>query len=195
MIVPARCSGWLPLLALCPLLTACDDKIEQVGRGVEGTGTPSASAAPKPSATNKLAEGLAFKDDDFVESERNRDPFRSFASSFGKRGPEASVPSQRKVVMPDTPVEDMRLIAVISGLARAKAMLIDKHSVGYVVQRGDYVGLPRVVQTADSVPMAINWRVDRIRENEVVLTRQDSSNPGTPPLSRIITMRDEIAAR
>jgi len=103
--------------------------------------------------------------------------------------------SQRTVVMPDTPVEEMKLIAVVSGLARPKAMLTDSHNVGYVVQRGDYIGRPKVFQTTGSVAMTLNWRVDRIRENEVVLTRQDPSDPGRPPLSRIISMRDEIAAR
>jgi type IV pilus assembly protein PilP len=156
---------------------------------------PSSGSGATPVATAKLAEGLTFRDDDFVESDHNRDPFRSFAASFGKHGPEATPESQRRVVMPDTPVEEMKLIAIISGLSRPKAMLIDKHSVGYVVERGDYIGRPKTVMTAGSVPMSLNWRVDRIRENEVVLTRQDTGTPGTPPLSRIIAMRDEIAAR
>jgi hypothetical protein len=87
------------------------------------------------------------------------------------------------------------LIAIISGLTRPKAMLTDQHNVGYVVQRGDYIGRPKVFQTTGSVAMTLNWRVDRIRDTEVVLTLQDPNGPGRPPLSRIITMRDEIAAR
>jgi Tfp pilus assembly protein PilP len=103
--------------------------------------------------------------------------------------------TQRLVIMPATSLEEMRLIAVISGLTRPKAMLIDSHNVGYVVQRGDYIGKPVVVHSTGSVAMTLNWRVDRIRENEIILTRQDPSDPGRPPLSHIIGMRDEIAAR
>lgn len=159
------------------------------------SGAAPSAAKPAPPAPPKV-DTLAFKDDDFVESERHRDPFRAFA--IAKKGGDKAdaVPDvQRPVIMPDTPVESMKLIAVISGLTRPKAMLTDTHNVGYVVQRGDYIGTAKVFQTTGSVAITLNWRVDRIRDNEVVLTRQDPSDPGRPPLSRIITMRDEIAAR
>jgi type IV pilus assembly protein PilP len=178
---------------LCALTAvSCSDPIEQGSRGVSGNGSASSSAnktvAPK-------IESLSFKDDDFVESERNRDPFRSYASSFGNHGAEAAPTTQRFVIMPDTAVEEMKLIAIISGLTRPKAMLTDQHNVGYVVQRGDYIGRAKVFQTTGSVAMTLNWRVDRIRDTEVVLTRQDPTDQSRPPLSRIISMRDELAAR
>jgi type IV pilus assembly protein PilP len=192
----AEWRGVLLHCAICSsvVATACDGgNVEQASRGVGG---PAAAAAVKASgAAVKVSEGLTFKDDDFVESERNRDPFRSYAASFSKRGPEAAAETQRSVIMPNTGVEEMKLIAVISGLSRPKAMLTDQHNVGYVVQRGDYIGRPKVFQTTGSVAMTLNWRVDRIRDNEVVLTRQDPGDPGRPPLSRIISMRDELAAR
>ena len=158
-------------------------------------GAAGPAAAAKPAAAPAKLESLAFKDDDFVESERHRDPFRSFA--LGRKGPKETEigENQRQVIMPETAVEDMKLIAVISGLTRPKAMLTDSHNVGYVVQRGDYVGRPKVFQTTGSVSMTLNWRVERIRDNEVVLTRQDPSEQGRPPLSRIISMHDEMAAR
>jgi Tfp pilus assembly protein PilP len=154
------------------------------------------SAAKAATAPVKI-ENLVFKDDDFVESERHRDPFRSFALGprNGGKNTEPMAENQRRVIMPETNVEDMKLIAVISGLTRPKAMLTDTHNVGYVVQRGDYVGRPKVFQTTGSVAMTLNWRVERIRDNEVVLTRQDPSEQGRPPLSRIISMHDEMAAR
>jgi Tfp pilus assembly protein PilP len=173
---------------------ACGDEPLQGGRGMSGDG-----AAPKSNAgagpTAQVQQGLALKDDDFAESERHRDPFRSFSFASHKNNNDVAPDSQRLVIMPDTPVEEMKLIAVISGLDRPKAMLIDPRKVGYVVQRGDYIGKPKVFQSTGSVAMTLNWRVDRIRENEVVLTRQDPSDLGRPPLSRIISMRDEVAAR
>ena len=134
-------------------------------------------------------KALVFKDDDFVESERNRDPFRKYPSALGVRaGESVTADVQRAVIMPNTPVEAMRLIAIISGLPRPKAMLTDASSVGYVVERGDYIGSPKVVQSPGNVAMTLNWRVDRIRENEVVLTRQDPTDPTRPPLSRVIEL-------
>ena len=185
--------AWILLCLMGGLSLACEDAPEQGGRGVEG-GSP-AAAKPSAAPASKLAEQLVYKDEDFVESERNRDPFRSYASSFRGRGAEAAPETQRSVIMPNTAVEEMKLIAIISGLTRPKAMLTDPRGVGYVVQRGDYLGRPKVFQTTGSVAMTLNWRVDRIRDTEVVLTRQDPSDPGRPPLSRIISMRDEIAAR
>lgn len=161
------------------------------------SGAPDGAAAkPAPPAAPKV-ETLVFKDDDFVESERHRDPFRSFNLNKAKpgQGPEVAAHTQRHVIMPETSVESMKLIAVISGLTRPKAMLTDSHNVGYVVQRGDYIGAAKVFQTTGSVAITLNWRVDRIRDNEVVLTRQDPSDPGRPPLSRIISMREEVATR
>jgi type IV pilus assembly protein PilP len=155
-------------------------------------GTPSKPAASAASAPIAAADQkLVLRDEDFVESERNRDPFRSYAFNTGaKNGPEPVADPQRPVVMPDTAVEEMRLIAVVLGLSRPKAMLTAPDGVGYVVQRGDYLGKPKVLQATGSVPMTLNWRVDRIREHEVVLTRQDPTDASHTPMSRIITMVD-----
>lgn len=190
-------SGRLRLgLAACAIASvlACEDEPQQSGRGVAGGATPS-HAADSTTPTSQAPQGLVLKDDDFVESERHRDPFRSFTLASRTHTAEAAPDTQRPVIMPDTAVEEMKLIAVISGLDRPKAMLIDSHKVGYVVQRGDYIGKPKVFQSTGSVAMTLNWRVDRIRENEVVLTRQDPSDLGRPPVSRIISMRDEVATR
>jgi len=169
----------------------CDDEApQQVGRGMAGdTNKPAPAAATGPASL--LDQKLVLRDEDFVESERNRDPFRGYALNAGKQGaPEPVIDPQRPVVMPETAVEEMRLIAVVLGLSRPKAMLTAPDGVGYVVQRGDYLGKPKVLQATGSVPMTLNWRVDRIREHEVVLTRQDPTDASHTPMSRIITMLD-----
>ena len=177
--------------AICLGLFGCEDAIGRSGPGMSSGPAPAPAVAVKP----KAPDAYGFKDEDFVESERNRDPFRSYVTAFKPRNQEAQAETQRSVIMPNTAVEEMKLIAVISGLTRPKAMLTDSSGVGYVVQRGDYIGRPKVFQTTGSVAMTLNWRVDRIRDNEVVLTRQDPSDPSRLPLSRIISMRDEIASR
>jgi hypothetical protein len=172
-------------------VAGCDDEPPpEANRGMTGgSGKPAPAAASGPASA--LDQKLVLRDEDFVESERNRDPFRSYAISSGKQGaPEPAPDPQRPVVMPDTAVEEMRLIAVVLGLSRPKAMLTAPDGVGYVVQRGDYLGKPKVLQATGSVPMTLNWRVDRIREHEVVLTRQDPTDASHTPMSRIITMID-----
>jgi len=50
-----------------------------------------------------------------------------------------------------------------------------------------------VIQTggAEGMPATLNWRVDRIRPSEVVLTRTDPSAPDQPPLTRSIPLHQE----
>jgi type IV pilus assembly protein PilP len=36
--------------------------------------------------------------------------------------------------------------------------------------------------------VAINWRVDRIRENDIVFLREDPSHPEIPPTNRVIVL-------
>ena len=48
-----------------------------------------------------------------------------------------------------------------------------------------------MLQATGSVSMTLNWRVDRIRENEVVLTQQDPTDPTRFALTKIIPLREE----
>jgi hypothetical protein len=154
--------------------------------GAAGAATPAAAA----DATDK--EPLVLSDDDFVESLHNRDPFRAYSMAMKAKAPDEM---QRLVVMPTTDIEEMTLIAIITGMPRPKAMLVDASQVGFVVERGDFVGRPKIVQAAGSVSMALNWRVDRIRENEVVLTQQDPTDPTRPGLTKIIPLNIEGAEK
>jgi type IV pilus assembly protein PilP len=129
----------------------------------------------------------AFRDSDFVESEQNRDPFRNLLVAVK----DAKAPvTQRKVLMPNTPIASLRLIAIVTGIAQPRAMIVDEKGVGYVATRGDFVGQAEVVTSggAENLPVSLNWRVDRIRENEVVLAREDPTGPNRPPLTRIIPL-------
>ncbi len=194
---------WPVALLSLFVVIACDDPVP-IGPGLEGGGAPpppapAAGGAAPPAADPGAADAgivpvdehmLSFDDDDFVESEKNRDPFRNYATMFKVAPLETP---QREVIMPTTSIEAMRLAAIISGVSVPRAMLIDPSGVGYVVRRADYVGRPEVVQTggADSTPLQLNWRVDRIRPNEVVLTREDPTSTGRIPLSRVIPLFDD----
>lgn len=181
-------------LALALALVGCGEEEIQVGRGMPRTG--GAPTPPPPEPAQQVAEAPdagapQYRDDDFVEADTNRDPFRGFAGIFVQRP--TREPVQREVVMPRTAIDDMRLIAIVSGMANPSAMLVDTDGTGHTVQRGDYIGRPEVVQTGgeDAVPITLNWRVDRIRPGEVVLTREDPTAPNRPPLTRVLPLHNE----
>lgn len=182
--------GCVPLVML--LSAACEEDQVSMVRGSGTPGAPAAAAAGEAEGEGetKVREALSYTDEDFVESERNRDPFRSYLSAFQAKAPEEI---QRRVVMPTTSIEAMKLIAIVSGVPKPKAMLVDPMGMGHTVERGMYIGRPKIIQATGNVSMTLNWRVDRIRENEVVLTRQDPSDPTRPALTRVIPLREELA--
>jgi type IV pilus assembly protein PilP len=174
-----------------------DDSQDSGSNGAKqgsGSGKAKQGKAQGPSeAKGKKADAGApeFTDDDFVErGVKSRDPFRSFVETFEVEAPKKV---QRRVLMPETSVDQMKLIAIISGVTQPKAMLSDPAGVGHVVQRGDYIGRPEVVKTggAEGMPVTLNWRVDRIRSDEVVLARKDPTSPGDTPLTRVLPLYQE----
>lgn len=188
---------WTLLVVLVAL--GCDDPVvvsnqptAPVGPAPTPAGLAPAAPVEIPSAdAGTPATIVQYDDDAFVEADiQNRDPFRSFAKAFRTRVVAAP---QRTVLMPTTAIEEMRLVAIISGVAQPRAMLLDPAGVGHVVKRGDYLGRPEVLQTggAESMPVTLNWRVARIRSGELVLTREDPTAPDRPPLSRSLPLYEE----
>ena len=178
-------------------VTGCggDDEEYQQSRGL---GSGKGGGATKASAEGGANEVVAaidsgptvYTDDDFSELDiQNRDPFRSFARAFKAQ---AAAPAQRRVLLPSTSLDEMKLIAIVTGIATPRAMLTDTAQVGHVIRRGDYIGRPEVVQTGGSegMPVTLNWRVDRIRPGSVVLTREDPTSPDKPPLTRVMPLHE-----
>ncbi|MFZ1866729.1 MAG: pilus assembly protein PilP [Polyangiales bacterium] len=164
-----------------------------------GLGSDAGGGGAKEEAKTKAANAgggaaelapIVYTDEDFVELDiQNRDPFRSYATAFKAQ---AAAPAQRRVLMPSTSLDEMKLIAIVTGIATPRAMLTDTAQVGHVVRRGDYIGRPEVVQTGGSegMPVTLNWRVDRIRPGSVVLTREDPTSPDKPPLTRVMPLHE-----
>ncbi|MBX3271874.1 MAG: pilus assembly protein PilP [Sandaracinaceae bacterium] len=181
----------------------CEEEPIQVGRGLG----PAGPTGPGPAAPGAPGEGVdagvdagpeivTYRDEDFVDSDSNRDPFRSYESMFIIQVPEIDQ-GGRDVTMPDTGIDEMRLIGVVTGSANPRAMIVDRDGVGHVVRRGDYVGRSEVVQVGgtEQLPVTLNWRVDRIRDAEIVLTREDPTAPNRPPLTRVLMLRNEDEER
>ena len=73
------------------------------------------------------------------------------------------------------------------------AKLVDPTGKGHVIQRGQFVGRPDVVQGTgrSGSTYEVNWRVDTIRDGDVVLVRSDPANPDVPTATRVIPLRPE----
>lgn len=196
----------LILLALAALLAlsalaACDGGGEiVVGEGPRPVASPASQPAPAAGDASAGEEGeeaayarLRYEDSDFVEADtKTRDPFRNFLSTSRREAPTLTS-SQRAVIMPETAVDEMRLIGIIHRGPTGFAMLADRQGVGHIVRQRDYVGRPEVLQigTEATIPVQINWQVYRIRDRELILRRDDPSNPDGPALTRSILMADE----
>jgi type IV pilus assembly protein PilP len=134
-----------------------------------------------------------FHDENFVETEQSRDPFRGFTELFSAQ--QASrVQVQRKVLMEEYSVDELKLVGIVSRINPAKAMLVDPRGQGHVVQRGDFVGKAERVQVGSAeAEFELNWRIDRIRDADLVLVREDPSNPDVPSATRVVALRPEDA--
>lgn len=179
------------IVSLALAVAGCGEDVIIQSSG--SSSSPSAAAAPaaNSSAATEVLPSVAFQEDDFLENDRSRDPFRSFQDLFLERSDRKSW-QHAKVIRPDLPLDELRLIGVITGIVPAKAMVVDPAGKGHVIQRNDLVGKAERVQGGGGAgEFEINWRVDRIRESDVVFVREDPSNPDVPSATRVLSLRNE----
>jgi type IV pilus assembly protein PilP len=152
---------------------------------------PAAAAAAMPSASAPLPK-IEFHEDDFAETERSRDPFRSFARLFAEQG-KTRVKSQRQVLLDHYAIDDLKLVGLVTRTDTPRAMLVDPSGRGWVVTKGQFIGRAEVVHAGGpgGVDYELNWRVDRIRESDLVLVREDPAHSDIPPATRVIALRTE----
>lgn len=133
-----------------------------------------------------------YAENEFTEGEKNRDPFRSFASTFAPQN--RKLPgTQIDAVLAQFSVDEMKLVAIVTGGDYPRAMLLDPQGKGWVVKRGDYLGKPDIVHVGGSngSDYSLSWRVDRIRDGDIVLVRLDPSQPAVAPATRVIPLHPE----
>ncbi|MDI1476632.1 pilus assembly protein PilP [Polyangium sp. y55x31] len=155
-----------------------------------GAGTDGGAAAAAKKDQPELPQ-REFVEADFTETEKNRDPFRGFASVFAQQAKGRAV-VQRTVVIERYALDELKLSGLVTR-SQPRALFIDPANVGWVVKVGDYVGKPEIVRTGGpaGVDVAINWRVDRIREGDVVFVREDPAHPEIAPVTRVIALFPE----
>jgi type IV pilus assembly protein PilP len=136
------------------------------------------------------------QDFEFGESERSRDPFRSFAEAFVAES-RSSAKSQRQVILEDFSLDELKLVGIVTGVTDARAMLVDPQGRGYVVRRGQFVGRAEIVHGdgKGSQTFEVNWRIDRIRDGDIVLVREDPKNPEVPSATRVIALRPDAEVK
>lgn len=181
------------VVALAIVLAGCEDKVITSNDQPTAVAAP-AAPAPAKSAAPSAPPPIVIDESDFTESDRSRDPFRSYAKVFAEES-KGLVHSQREVVLSEYSLDELKLIGIVTRVVPAKAMLLDPTGKGHVIQRGQFVGRPDVVLGSgrSGATYEVNWRVDRIRDGDVVLVREDPTNPDVPTLTRVIPLRTETA--
>ena len=161
---------------------------------VNGTAPPPNRASAAAAASASLApelRGPEYTENDFVESDRNRDPFRSFLVQQQPANKESL--NQRKVELAQYSIDELKLVAIVTGADQSRAMFVDPSGKGTVVYKGSFVCRSEVVHIGGSngPEYQLNWRVDRIREGDVVLIREDPAQPAIPAATRVIQLHPE----
>jgi Tfp pilus assembly protein PilP len=114
--------------------------VDQAAGQGGASGTAGAGVGVDGATTKRLAalRKKVLRDDDFIESdETNRDPFHSYLRLFVDR----SVPKNRKVpaVFDKVGLEELALIAIVSGDETPRAMFRDATGLGQSVKKGDFL--------------------------------------------------------
>jgi type IV pilus assembly protein PilP len=189
--VKSRLVTFFAITAALPLAIAC-------GSSPTVAPPPPPSRTPPPTAAAASASGLPpelkgpeYTENDFVESDHNRDPFRSFMVQNQSVNREAL--NQRKVELAQYSIDELKLVAIVLGTDQNRAMFLDPSGKGTVVYKGTFVCRSEVVHVGgnNGPEYQLNWRVDRIRDGDVVLIREDPAQPAIPPATRVIPLHPE----
>jgi type IV pilus assembly protein PilP len=184
--------------AVAALGCSPDKVITQANKGPSAAApapVADAGAAPVSTAPANLPR-MEFAENDFAESDRNRDPFRTFASVLGPEKQKVAH-SQLEVILPQFSLDELKLVAIVTGGEYPRAMVVDPAGKGWVIKRGDWIGRPEVVHIggANGADYELRWRVEKVRDGDIVFKREDPAQPGVPPASRVIALRPDDANR
>jgi Tfp pilus assembly protein PilP len=170
-----------------PGLSAVKETLRDAAKDAVGAGGAAPAAAAAPVANDPASRAAALrrktlKDLDFIDSdESNRDPFKSFMGLFVDKG----TPKLRQVpaVFEKFALEELALIAIVSGDAQPRAMFRDPGGLGQTVKRGDYLS-------------KAGARVTKILSDRVILEITEMTANGEPrPLEKAILVNPEEEAQ
>lgn len=190
--------GWATLLALLTtglVVEPAHGKGDDDKKPAKPAAKPATKAAPaKPAASpaataaaDALAQRLAvlrrkvLREEDFAENDdTNRDPFRSYLDSWIDRGGGSRAQLPQVVgIFGKYSLEELTLIAVITGDANPRAMFRDPTGLGQTVKRGDYLSKSGA-------------RITKILSDRVVLELSEITPGGTTKaLERAVLVNPE----
>jgi type IV pilus assembly protein PilP len=175
-------------LALPVLIVACSDKVTTSSGHNGPSAAASADAGPPPA----VKTGPEYTESDFIENDRNRDPFRAFTTLFVE-GQQRAFKVQRQVLLSQYSIDELKLVAIVTGGDYPRAMVVDPAGKGWVLKRGDFLGRADTVHTGgtNGTDYQLNWRVDRVRDGDIVLIREDPAQPSIAPATRVIPLHPE----
>ena len=162
-------------IALCAV--ACTDPPRQEPPPKKAAATPPKPVAPvaPPSELTSNAPDVhkkALKDEDFVESATNRDPFHSFIQELIS-GP-VKVHTDYFVYFDKYACEELKLIGVVTGGLDPRALFRDPVGLGIPLKVGDHLCKAR-------------WKIKRIvSEGVVVEVEQDTGGTKPKLIERLI---------
>jgi type IV pilus assembly protein PilP len=177
---------WVPaaFVPLAALLTSCAETSPRPPpTAQEVTAHVASPSAPEPGPPEQVARPLfEVPDEALEESARSRDPFRPAAR------PKAGTEGDRLRKSRRYAVEELKLVGLVTRIGTPRAMLVDPRGKGWVVTQGELVGKPEVIHTGGNAEVTANWRVDRIREDDVVLVREEASR-SEATARRVLSLR------
>jgi type IV pilus assembly protein PilP len=153
---------------------------------------PTGSAALTGDGGLPVNKGVEYTENDFVDSDHSRDPFRSFLTVEGNKGPK--IERQYDVKLPEYSIDELRLVGIVMSGDGPRAMFKDPKGVGHVIRTGMYMCRPELVRVGgtNGPEYELSWRVERIRDGDVVFIREDKAQPQIPPATKVVPLHPEL---
>jgi type IV pilus assembly protein PilP len=165
-----HCFGALlcPLVGLSVALVGCDDVPPEVSVAASPSADKKTDAAKDKKGEEAAAEKLDSGALEYAYSPvGKRDPFRSVLDDLAEKATEVPSGSRDCGPLCKWELDQLRLVAVISGLSNPLAMVEDPKGKGFVIRRGTFMGKH-------------NGKVTQIRTGEIIVTEIFKDQMGKP---------------
>lgn len=135
--------------------------------------SPPSSPARAPEETNPAS----------VPTGEGRDPFAAGAIAVTPPAKDDRPRKSKRFA-----VDELKLVGIVSSVDTPRAMFVDPRGKGAVVTRGQLLGRAEIIHDNDG-DHQVSWRVDRIRDSEVVLVREDAAHSIVPSSTKVLALR------